>query len=60
MTIFAEDVDEKVLVFLGHRCHQNLIVKIIPKLLHVQHRLLARRTRVISRHQQLLKAGPVQ
>lgn len=59
MTILAQNVDEEVFVFLGHWCHENLTVQIIPQLLHVEHRLLTGWTSVIAGNQQLLKACPV-
>lgn len=59
MTIFAQDVDVKIFVFRRHRRDENLIIKIIPKLLHVEHGLLASWARVVTRCEELLEAGSV-
>jgi hypothetical protein len=60
MTIFAQDVHEKVLVLFGHRRDDHLVIEIIPQLLHVQHGLLTSWACIVARTKKLLKAGPMQ
>lgn len=57
MTIFAQNINKEVFVFLRHWGHLNLIVEIVPQLFHVQHRCLTRRTSVMARNKELLEAG---
>ena len=60
MTILAQNVHEKILILLWHWRSADFIIKVIPKLFHIQHRLLTGRTSVMSRRQKLLEACTMQ
>lgn len=57
MTIFAQNINKEVFIFLRHWGHLNFVVEIVPQLLHVEHRSLTSRTRVVPRNEKLLEAG---
>lgn len=60
VTVFAQNVDKVGRVLVGHGRVLDLGVQVVPQLLHVDHRGLARGTGVVPGRQQVLEARSVQ